>query len=54
MNLKDKNKLILISLNELNFDYVVNYLPKKNFKAFEEIIKNLSTTKSERKQNNSK
>lgn len=41
------NKVIFISLNELNFDKITKYLSKEKFKSFQEIVKNLSSTKSE-------
>ncbi len=42
-----KNKVIFISLNELNFDKIDKYLSSKKFSSIKEIKKNLSTTSSE-------
>ena len=40
-------KLVLIELNEINFDIVKKYLTKENFPILNEISNNLSVTKSE-------
>ena len=43
-----KKKLILISLNELNFDILKKYLVKYNLKNFKKIIDRISETESEK------
>ena len=43
-----KKKLILISLNELNFDILKKYLAKYNLKNFKKIIDRISETESEK------
>ena len=46
--MKNKKKLIVISLNELNFDVIDHYIKKYNLKNLEEIKRNLSYTHSEK------
>jgi len=41
------NKLILLSFNELNFDFVKHYLKNKKYKNFSKIIDKITYTKSE-------
>jgi len=41
------NKLILLSFNELNFDFIKYYLKNKKYKNFSKIIDKISYTKSE-------
>ncbi len=43
-----KKKLILISLNELNFDILKKYLAKYNLKNFKKIIDRIAETESEK------
>lgn len=43
--------VLLIELNELNLNYVQNYLNKNNFKNFEKIIRNIKITTSEKSEN---
>ena len=45
---ENKKKLIVISLNELNFDVIDHYIKKYNLKNLEEIKRNLSYTHSEK------
>ena len=46
--MENKQKLIVISLNELNFEIIDQYIQKYNLKKLEEIIKNMSITHSEK------
>jgi hypothetical protein len=41
------NKLILLSFNELNFDFIKHYLKNKKYKNFSKIIDKITYTKSE-------
>lgn len=43
------NKLILLSFNELNFDFIRYYLKNKKYNNFSKIIDKISNTKSEKK-----
>ena len=49
--MKNENKIIFLSLNELNFDLIENYLKKKDLDNFKKIKKNLITTTSENNYN---
>lgn len=46
--MKNKKKLIVISLNELNFEVIDQYIQKYNLKNLAEIKKNMSYTHSEK------
>ena len=46
--MENKKKLIVISLNELNFEIIDQYIQKYNLKNLEEIKKNMSITHSEK------
>jgi hypothetical protein len=48
MKNKNKNKIIFVSLNELNFELIENYLKNKKFINFSKIKKNLTSTTSEK------
>ena len=46
--MSQNKKLILISLNELNFELIGKYIEKYNLKNLKHIVQNLSYTKSEK------
>ena len=46
--MKSKKKLIIISLNELNFEIIDKYVQKYDLKNLAEIKKNISYTHSEK------
>ena len=47
MNYKNKKKLILIALNELNFDLIKKYVEDNKLKNLKKIIDKISFTTSE-------
>ena len=51
MNSVNKKKLILISLNELNFDLIDYYIDKYQLKSLKKLKKNLKITSSEKSYN---
>ena len=52
MNYKNKKKLILIALNELNFDLIKKYVEDNKLKNLKKIIDKISFTTSETEYNN--